>query len=413
MVSIPRGTRTVRATVLALVLIAGFFTLRSGLAFLLATPATSELALQIDPTNTDAMSMRANEWLKTVQLGDEAAELTAFSRRILEQSPYEAVALRDIGIITAANDDELGAERLLSVVSRLTLRDYLTHAWLLDYRFRTGDVAASVREADIILRQQPENWDIIMPALIALTRDPRIVDPLARTLATKPLWRGTFVTRLGTENPHPDATFALLTRLKALGSSATREELDPYFIKSADTMPPGQLYRQWLSLLPASAAKAGAAPLRDGDFVGLDAPPPFGWRLYPRESIYAERVTGPAGMGSALFVSFGGDAETVFANQELVLAPGRYRLTGRAFTEDALDKAVFRWALTCSTKGHEAALGEVPIVTTPGRLASYRLDFVVPAGCDQQQVALIGAAVGETFDTLAVNVDGLQLTPLP
>jgi hypothetical protein len=292
------------------------------------------------------------------------------------------------------------------------LRDYLTHAWLLDYRFRTGQIAASVREADIVLRQMPDNWNIIMPALVALTNDPRVIDPLARTLAAKPDWRGTFLYKLSEANPNPPQTFALLQRLKALGSAASKEELDQYFLVAGKKTPVRELYAQWVALLPSSAKGESAALIHDPDFAGLDAPPPFGWRLYPRESVYAERVPGPVGMGSTLFASFAGDTETVFANQELVLQPGHYRFVGRAYAEDAINKGMFRWSVICMTQGHQAELAQAPIVTVPGRLIAYATEFDVPAGCDQQQLALIGAAVGDAFDTPGVYVDRLQLTRL-
>jgi hypothetical protein len=412
MIALRRGTMAVRAIVLTLALVAGVFTLRSGLAFLLATPATAKLAVHIDPTNTNALSVDANERLKTVELGAPAAKLAADSKRILEHSPYEVVALRNIGIIAASNDDEKGAAKLLDIAARLSLRDYLTHAWLLDYRFRTNEVAPAVTEADILLRQDDQNWPVILPALIALTRDPRIIDPLARVLATQPYWRSTFVTRLGSDNPYPEATLALLSRLKAIGSPATKEELDPYFIKMADRLSPAQLFAQWVALLPPSARSAGKGLLREGDFTGLDASPPFGWRLYPADGVYAERNTGPAGMGSALYVSYSGERETVFANQELVLPAGHYRFTGRAYADDAIDAGVFRWSIICMTKGAAGVLGTAPINPLPGKLGRYSVEFDVPAKCDQQQLALTGTARDTTFDTLALYVDGLDLTRL-
>jgi hypothetical protein len=412
MISLRRGTVAVRVVVLTLALVAAFFTVRSGAAFLLATPATANLAIRIDPTNTNALSVDANERLKTVELGAPAAKLAADSKRILEHSPYEAVALRNIGIITASNDDEKGAARLLDIAARLSLRDYLTHAWLLDYRFRTNQVAPAVKEADLLLRQDDQNWPVILPALIALTRDPRIIDPLARTLSARPYWRGTFITRLGSDNPYPDTTFALLTRLKAIGSAASKDELDPYFIKSADRLSPSQLFAQWIALLPPSAQSASKGLLREGDFAGLDASPPFGWRLYPADGVYAERSTGPAGMGSALYVSYSGELETIFANQQLVLPPGHYRFAGRAYAEDAIDAGVFRWSIVCMTKGATGVLGTAPVNPQPGQLGRYAVEFDVPAKCDQQQLALTGTARDTTFDTLALYVDGLDITRL-
>lgn len=412
MISLRRGTVAVRVIVLTLALVAAFFTARSGAAFLLATPTTADLAVRIDPTNTNALSVDANERLKTVELGAPAAKLAADSKRILEHSPYEVVALRNIGIIAASNDDEKGAARLLGIAARLSLRDYLTHAWLLDYRFRNNQVAPAVKEADLLLRQDDQNWPVILPALIALSRDPRIIDPLAQTLATRPYWRGTFLTRLGSDNPYPDATFALLTRLKAIGSAASKDELDPYFIKSADRLSPSQLFAQWVALLPPGAQSASKGLLREGDFAGLDASPPFGWRLYPAEGIYAERGTGPAGMGSALYVSYSGERETVFANQQLVLPAGHYRFAGRVYAEDAIDAGVFRWSIVCMTKGATGVLGTAPVNPQPGQLGRYTVEFEVPATCDQQQLALTGTARDTTFDTLALYIDGLDITRL-
>jgi hypothetical protein len=412
MISLRRGTLAVRLVVLTAALAGAFFTVRSGAAFLLATPATANLAIRIDPTNTNALSVDANERLKTVELGAPAAKLAADSKRILEHSPYEVVALRNIGIIAASNDDEKGAARLLDIAARLSLRDYLTHAWLLDYRFRTNQVAPAVKEADLLLRQDDQNWPVILPALITLTRDPRIIDPLAHTLAARPYWRGTFITRLGSDNPYPDTTFALLTRLKAIGSAASKDELDPYFIKSADRLSPSQLFAQWVALLPPSAQSASKGLLREGDFAGLDASPPFGWRLYPAEGVYAERGTGPAGMGSALYVSYSGERDTVFANQQLVLPAGHYRFAGRVYAEDAIDAGVFRWSIVCMTKDATGVLGTAPVNPQPGQLGHYVVEFDVPAKCDQQQLTLTGTARDTTFDTLALYVDGLDITRL-
>lgn len=412
MISLRRGTTAIRIVVLGAALAGAFFTLRSGLAFLLATPTTADLAVRIDPTNTNALSVDANERLKTVELGAPAAKLAADSKRILEHSPYAVVALRNIGIIDASNDDEKSAAKILGIAAKLSLRDYLTHAWLLAYRFRTNEVAPAVKEADILLRQDDQNWPVIIPALIALTRDPRVIDPLARTLAARPYWRGTFLTRLGSDNPHPDTTLALLSRLKAIGSAASKDELDPYFIKSADRLSPGQLFAQWVALLPPGAESAGKALLREGDFEGLDASPPFGWRLFPADGVYAERSKGPAGMGSALFVSYAGDRQTIFATQELVLPPGRYRFSGRAYAEDAIDAGTFQWAIVCVTKGAASMLGSAPVNPQPGQLTRYSTEFSVPANCDQQQIALSGAARDTTFDTFSLYLDGLELKPI-
>jgi hypothetical protein len=117
-------------------------------------------------------------------------------------------------------------------------------------------------------------------------------------------------------------------------------------------------------------------------------------------------------MGSALYVSYSGEHETVFANQELVLPAGRYRFVGRVHAEDAIDAGVFRWSIVCMTKGATGVLGTAPVNPVPGQLGRYTVEFTVPSTCDQQQLALTGTARDTTFDTLALYVDGLDITRL-
>ena len=66
---------------------------------------------------------------------------------------------------------------------------------------------------------------------------------------------------------------------------------------------PGKRYR-----LADGWARSGL--LRDGDFTGLDAPPPFGWRYFPDGGVIAE--TGESlipGQGSSLYISYPGDQQ--------------------------------------------------------------------------------------------------------
>lgn len=385
-------------------------TVRSGGASFLSSPATVELALQIDPNNIWVRSKAIDERLKTVRLGDDAAALAAFSRDTLKRSPYDPIALRTVGIIMASNDDDAAAGRLLSIAGRLSLRDYLTHAWLLNYRLQNGAFDAAVREADILIRQRPENADIVVPALVAISDDERAIEPLAALLKRAPPWRSFFITEVGETGKNPGMVFRLLNRLREVGSRPTTDEMFTYFVIAGQKVPPRQLYAQWLSMLPPAVAANARGPLRDGDFAGIDAPAPFSWRLYPKDGVYAEREKpGPADMGSALYASFAGNQDTLFANQALVLDPGRYRLTWRAFADTATDERTFRWEIACLSKGHHNIIGQVPIATSADTLKSGAAQFDVPIDCDEQQLALLGANVGGGFQPPSVHLDRVTL----
>lgn len=415
-VTLPRGTIAVRVVVVVIALLLTAVTARSALAFMFAAGDPEgggpEIALKIDPRNSDAMSAAGDARLQTVNLGAQARALRQFSRETLEQSPYAVVALRNIAMITVAEDNEREALKLVRVATKLSQRDYLTHAWLLGYLFRNDKVAESVHEADILLKQRQETWDVVIPALIALTSDNRVIEPLSRTLATNPYWRGDFLIKLGLVNRYPDASFAILSRLKALGAPANPEELSPYFRSDAATkMPPATLYAQWRALLPRDAGKAGDALLRDGDFAGLKAPDPFNWRFFPGEDVYAERGQGPSGMGNALFVSFHGTRDTQFATQRLVLAPGTYELRARTLGDEQNASEFFKWSVRCLTVGREAVLAEGGLNTQVAQFLPHQLRFVVPVGCDQQVLSIDGVGGDPSTDRVAMYIDSLTLRP--
>lgn len=406
------GSRAMRIAMLALGLGAAFLIVQSGLAFMLA-PSAPEIALRIDSQNGDVMASVADARFATAKLGSEADALTMFSRQTLARSPYQVVAMRNIGLITAAEGNEKAALKLVRIAARMSLRDYLTHAWLLDYLFRTDRIDESVREADITLKQRVETWDIIGPALVILTRDRRIVRPLARTLAARPYWRGMLLQRLGTDNPHPDASYAIYRRLKELGAPADSDELAPYFRSAMGKVPINQLYTEWLSLLPRGSEKTGSTLVHDGDFAGLAAPPPFNWQLFPDSDVYAERSTGPANMGSALYAGYTGNRQVTFASQLLVLTPGRYRMTGRGYADQAVGPGYFAWQLICNTPDRVTTLARRDLDLWPSAFTQYRLDFEIPAGCDQQRFELTGAPAGPISGTIAMYADQIAVTAIP
>jgi len=417
-IKLPRGTLAVRIAVSLIALGIAGVTVRTGLAYALAAGDPEgrgpELAVTIDPHNSDAMIAAGDARLQTVNLGPEADALRKFSRETLEQSPYAVVALRNMAMILVAEDQEPKALKYVNVATRLSQRDYLTHAWLLGYLFRNGQVAESVREADILLKQRVETWETVMPALVALTSDNRVVEPLARVLAANPEWRGTFLLKLGTANPYPDASFALFDRLKALGAPATPEELSPYFRSdAANKMPPATLYTQWRALLPANAGKSATALLRDGDFAGLKAPDPFNWRFFPGDDVYAERAQGPSTMGNALYLSFRGTRDTTFATQRLVLAPGNYVLRGRTLGDDQNADNFFKWTVRCLTPGREAILAEGGLNAQVAQFVGHELRFTIPGGCDQQLLEIDGVGGDPGSDHVAMYIDSLTLVAAP
>lgn len=405
-IAVPSGGRAARVLVVVLALIALVMTVRTGLGFALIGRQPS-LAARIDAGNGAAVAAHAETRMLSAQTDADVGDVERLARAALIEAPLEVSALRNLGFVWAVTRREPQARRLLALAGDASLRDYLTHAWLLNDYFAQDRVFDAIREADVVLRQDVTVWPVVMPELARLLSDRRAIEPLAQRLATKPYWRPSFLRALGGEGVDREAGYTLLRRLKTLGAPATTAERQPWFASMA-TAEPRLLYRRWTGLLERPLP-SGQARLRDGGFEGLDAPSPFNWTYFPKDGVYAERSAGPDRKNGALYLSYDGLALVSFATQKLVLPAGRYRLNGRAFGDGPVDPAHFAVQLRCGEIGAELARAAI----APGEEAwtPFALDFAVPAACPAQHIWFIGLA-GESLDPVAIWVDGLAIGPL-
>ncbi|WP_422056501.1 hypothetical protein [Sphingomonas sp.] len=410
-VQLPTGSWPARigAVVIALLFIGLLFQSRVG--FMLAR-IQPDAALAIAPTNPEALRGNIDYRLMRAKREDQAA-LTDLSLRALRAEAYNPTALRTLGLFAAFDKKDAQAERLFSMSARFSLRDLFTHAWLLENRLANGRYAEAFSEADILLRQRSTNWEVIVPMLAQRLKDKRLIAPMADILATNPSWRGMLLHNLADEKVDLEAGHALLARLAALGSPPTIEEASPYFQRAVTETRLPLLHRRWMALLPRATRIKAAGLLRDGDFAAPDIPPPFGWRFRPEDGVIVERGESLIpGQGSALYVSYPGDRQVTFAEQQLVLGAGRYRLAGRTTTDADLPAGQVYWSLRCGSGAKESEIAKQPLspgIDLPDR---FTLTFDVPPGCIGPRLSLIGGK-SETIESANLWVDALTLTRVP
>ena len=409
-VSLPTGSWPARigAILIALIVIALLFQSRIGFVLARVQP---DAALAVAPGNPEALKGKIEYQLMRAKREDAAA-LIDLSRRALRAEPYNPVALRTLGLFAAFEKKDARADALFSMAAKFSLRDLFTHAWLFENRLATGRYTEAFSEADILLRQRSTNWDVVVPMLAQRLKDPRVVEPMARMLATRPSWRGALLLELADPKVDLESGHALLARLAALGAPPTTEEATPYFQRAAAETRLPLLHRRWMAMLPrATRIKAGGL-LRDGDFTGLDVPPPFGWRYFPDGGVIAE--TGESlipGQGSALYISYPGDQQATFAEQQLVLAAGRYRFAGRATTDAEVAAGQVHWSLRCGRGAQEREIARQPLSPGVDRPHRFALSFDVPAGCVGPKLSLIGLK-SDTLESANLWVDALRITPI-
>lgn len=388
----PFSTRA-RLAGVAAALVIGALGVRSGLGFAMATVQPA-LAYQIDSSNAEAVAGYANLRVQTAQTEADALAVRETARDGLRASPYAPYALRSYALATVAIDGEDVAAPMLATAGRLTLRDYLTHAWLFDKRYRENAIPAALREADIVLTQRQASADIVIPPLLTLLSDRRTIDPLATALARRPVWRERFLEEMGLQPEDRDAKFALLAAIKAKGAPASTVEMTPYFNSFAADTEPAELRRRWNLLVgrPVEDARVG---LIDGEFDAVGSlPPPFAWRLYTSQEIYSEVLERGDGQGKALFASYNGRENSLFASQFVLLPAGRYRMAGQMLGEEGVRPDEYRWQIYCGARGDNEPIAVRTLRPSTEAWSAFSFEFEVPQNCPGQLIALLAHRSG-------------------
>ena len=379
-----------------------------GLALAASNP---ELARRIDPDNPAAASVLGDRAMLVAGKAPDHKAIVGFSRTAVAREPFDPSAIRNLGFV-ADLEGRATAERLLRLAGRISLRDYLTHAWLLDRDLAQGRYDESTREVDILMRQRVEGWQLVVPQVTYSLPDRRFREALVRLLARKPFWRGDFLLLVGMHDGASDTSYATLEALRRTSAAPTTAELQPFFNAMSRQLPDAELYRRWLALLPRGPLKPADALLRDGSFEGLDAPTPYNWLMMSGSGTYTDLTPNPAGTGHVLYASFEGDTATQFAKQSLRLQPGNYRLSGLVRVVDDMPAGQFQWWLTCRTKDAPAGEGtHIPLAPVANRWAKFAGTFKISDACPEQQIWLSGSA-GEGLNPLSIWVDALSITPI-
>lgn len=407
---LPTGSRASRIVVLVLVAALTVLSVRTGLAFMLAR-ANPPLAYRIEPGNPDVAAALATHLILTSTNASAVGRVEQVARAAVAGGPLSPFAVRNLGFAIQAGGDKPGAVALVDIAGRISRRDFLAHAWLLEERRRAGRMADAVYQADLLMRQRTSNYTQVLPIMVALLADSRTVAPLADALNSDPVWRPSFLDALGGGDADLGNKLALLAAIKQRGSPATNRELVPLFRRAWGKVDPRVLRGHWdrLVTLPAGA-RSGL--LIDGGFEYADLPPPFTWALYPNQEVYAEIARRP-NSGHALFVSFEGTRDVQFAGQQLLLPPGRYRLTGMVMAQDSASAGQFSWTLRCG--GAAGAGGRVaetlPLNPVLNDWRRFTLTLNVPADCLEQQLWLSGAP-RDPAGIASLMVDALSLERL-
>ena len=299
-------------------------------------------ALAWDSRNAQARLMLAQQQFKDGQPADAAAT----ARALLRIEPLQAEALATLARATEAEGDAAGARALYALAARRAPRDQYTRAWLVGTQLQEADYPAALANANVLMTIAPPRREVLIPILVQFAAQPAFATELARVLADKPDWRGAFLDKLRESGNHDalDQVYGALQDDGALSAAEAGQWYD-WLIHSGLW---GEAYSRWVSGL--HLAPGATLPLvYAGDFESAPTGTGFDWHVEGAPGVGIERVAVAGATGDhAARVSFlGRRSPDIHFEQDLLLAPGAYRLRFRAKARDLLSDVGLEWAVSC------------------------------------------------------------------
>ncbi len=368
--------------------------------------APVEAAIRLAPASPLVLR-RAAEAELVAGREDNAA---ALARDAFSRSPFDVRALRVIGLTEARAGREDAADQILTLAGNWSLRDGPSHAWLMDYRLRTGDYVSAFAHADTLVRRrediQPQMFRIFT---VAGTEDPQGSLPvIANLLAARPPWRTVYLNSLHETPQDLQMAANLAILLERSRAPFTNDELQ-------------RLYRillgkRELQALGTVRGRLNRPPpgsvVTNGDFAEPEAPEPFQWQLFQKAGIVSEIANDDLRPGdSALRVDYDGYASGMVVEQLTTMAPGNYRFSAEARIETGDPATRLAWTVSCVSAGNVVAtLPASSPGTVPGAWKAFSGRFNVPQNCPAQWLRLVTRGDDRQAQTL-VWFDRISISP--
>lgn len=297
-------------------------------------------------------------------------------RRALATDPLDYRAVLALGAAAEKQGDARLGLALANQALVYNPRSRQIRSWLLERDLRRGDVTSSIAHIDRLLVLAPELRPQTLAALALLAQEPATHTPILAMLAPRPDWFPNFFDALYAQQVDPSLMRKLIEPIATAGPHAQRL----YIGRLVDAGRLQEARSVWLGLLPPQQRQS--EHVYDGTFLQKAGLAPFAWRYPGQDHASTELV--PGGGMRAFYLS---NAPAQFAEQMLVLPPGRYRLQLSAHVRPDVPASKLSWRLRC-TGGADLAALTLPL--SPA-LQELRADFRIGDGaCATQLLSLEG-----------------------
>jgi hypothetical protein len=349
-----------------------------------ADPADS---IVVDPAQSRARLTISNALLSSNP--PKIDEALTNAREALRRNPLFPGALT----LLARAREQIGDQdkdrtiRLMTLATRINLRDVRAQLWLLGYDLQSTDVSDALQRIDAILRgQKRADIDRLAPALaIILMQEPYRL-AYAKLLLTNPPWRP--LTDLIRHSTDLSSLAYLVAELQAIGPGPTERELKVVLNKLTDAGMFDEAHDIWIRSLPPEPDRLKAANLLYNEgFRYQITNLPFDWVFASLPNVRVQFETQAS--AQLLHVDFfGGRVQNAPVSHLLNLAPGTYRFQGKERAQALQNARGLRWRIAC-IGGDGENLGTTEPLNGEIPWRHFEVEFTVPSGhCFYQNLIL-------------------------
>ena len=337
-------------------------------------------------------------------------EVRALVEAALNRDPMNARALRILGQVADAANDEAVASKFMQAAARRSLRESGAVFWLMRESFERKDYAGAVQYADVLLRTRPEAVEQAVPTLARIAEDRDNNGELNKLLATNPPWRAQFLSALLRHITDARTPLGLLVSIKDSATPPTAAELRSYLDLLIQKNFHELAYYVWLHFL-SQEQLANTGSIFNGGFENRPSGLPFDWVVTQGQGVTIDFAQRDDASGRALLVEFGqGRVDFRGVSQMLMLAPGTYRLKGQ-YRGRIIGRRGLEWRVHCA--GAKELLAKSDMVTGATPIwTEFAVTFTVPpAGCRAQlmRLWLDARSASEQLVTGSLWYDNLQI----
>lgn len=363
-----------------------------------------------------ALNWRADHPKALLQAGIAAIEqdprgAQALLERAASANPAEGRAMALLGALREAGGDAASARQAMTHAAWLSPQRTDVQAVLANYWLRQGDLGRALNHLNVVLRHGAEGAQQYYALLLKLAEEPRQQASFAPLLKEKlPWWPGFFA--YAAENATRADSVRMLYHLQGNGPNAGNGNILRHFLarlqrEGATT----EAYFAWLNSLPKDRL-GQLANIYNGGFELPISDLGFDWvRQRNPAAVVETSVTYGATGSKALHIAFNGQ-RIHFQNiyQQLMLAPGSYRLLGRVRPDSLQAERGMQWQIYCA--GQSAPLGSSERFVGSEQWRHFSSQFKVPTnGCTTQilRLELMGSAALDYEATGSIWFDDMAV----